>query len=101
MSATPFTPSAGDFARATQRAARETRSRPSLSYWQDAWLRLRRNTRAVASLGAVVALVLFALAGPWLWRVDPAAQDVYQISRGPVVKFEFDPLQKRLPLLHF
>ena len=61
----------------------ETLVRPSLSYWQDAWQRLRRNPRAVASLGVVGALVTFAVAGPWLWRTDPAAQDVNQISRGP------------------
>ncbi len=61
----------------------ETLTRPSLSYWQDAWQRLRRNARAVASLVVVVALVVFAIAGPWLWRTNPAAQDVNQISRGP------------------
>ncbi|MEO8466879.1 MAG: ABC transporter permease [Gammaproteobacteria bacterium] len=83
MSATPFRPSAADFAPATNRSARDAQLRPSLSYWQDAWQRLRRNTRAVASLAVVVLFVLFAVAGPWLWRADPAAQDVNQISRGP------------------
>ena len=57
--------------------------RPSLSYWQDAWRRLRSNRRAVVSLGIVIALFLFAVAGPLVWRVDPAAQDVDQISQPP------------------
>ncbi len=83
MSTPPFAPTAADFAPASDRRAREGDTRPSLSYWQDAWQRLRRNTRAVASLGVVVALVLFAIAGPWVWRADPAAQDVSQISLGP------------------
>ena len=58
-------------------------SRPSLSYWQDAWLRLQRNTRAVASLYIIVALLLFTVLGPTVWRVDPASQDVDQISQPP------------------
>ncbi len=58
-------------------------SRPSLSYWQDAWLRLKRNTRALTSLYIVVALLLFTLLGPTLWPVDPASQDVDQISQPP------------------
>jgi oligopeptide transport system permease protein len=58
-------------------------SRPSLSYWQDAIRRLRGNWRAVASLGIVVGLVTFAIAGPWVWRVDPSAQDIDQISQAP------------------
>src|SRR5678815_688085 len=58
-------------------------SRPSLSYWQDAWRRLKLNRRALTSLILVIALLLFTLLGPWMWRVDPAAQDVDQISQGP------------------
>jgi oligopeptide transport system permease protein len=58
-------------------------SRPSLSYWQDAWLRLKRNTRALVSLYIIIALLLFTVLGPVLWRVDPASQDVDQISQPP------------------
>ena len=61
----------------------ETISRPSLSYWQDAWIRLKANRRALLSLHLVLALVAFTLFGPWLWRVDPAAQDLDQISVPP------------------
>jgi oligopeptide transport system permease protein len=58
-------------------------SRPSLSYWQDAWRRLKANRRALISLYIVVALVVFTVFGPLVWRVDPAAQDVDQISIAP------------------
>jgi oligopeptide transport system permease protein len=58
-------------------------SRPSLSYSQDAWLRLKRNSRALLSLYIIVALLLFTVLGPLLWRVDPASQDVDQISQPP------------------
>ena len=60
-------------------------SRPSLSYWQDAWLRLKANRRALFSLFLVIALLLFTLVGPWLWRADPAVQDLDQISQPPGV----------------
>ena len=60
-------------------------SRPSLSYLQDAWLRLKANRRALASLYLVLGLLFFTIAGPWLWRVDPAVQDLDQISQPPGV----------------
>ena len=58
-------------------------TRPSLSYWQDAWLRLKRNGRALMSLYIIVALLAFTLLGPLVWRVDPASQDVDQVSQAP------------------
>ena len=61
----------------------DTISRPSLSYWQDAWLRLKANKRALFSLYLVIGLTIFTLFGPWIWRVDPAAQDLDQISVPP------------------
>ncbi len=61
----------------------QTLSRPSLSYWQDAWIRLKSNTRALLSLYIVLGLLAFTLAGPLLWTTDPAAQDVDQISQPP------------------
>ena len=38
--------------------------RPSRSYWQDAWQRLKANKRALVSLYLVVGLILFTFAGP-------------------------------------
>ena len=61
----------------------ETVSRPSLSYWQDAWIRLKANRRALISLYLVVALLAFTVLGPFVWTVDPAAQDLDQISVAP------------------
>lgn len=57
--------------------------RPSLSYWQDAWRRLKANRRAIFSLWLVVALLGFTLFGPLVWRVDPSAQDLLQVSSAP------------------
>lgn len=76
ISATDFTPlSTGQEVQAI--------SRPSLSYWQDAWIRLKANTRALISLYIVIGLLLFTLVGPLLWQVDPARQDIDQISLPP------------------
>ena len=63
----------------------QTLSRPSLSYWQDAWLRLKANRRALVSLFLVIGLLLFTLIGPWLWQVNPASQDLDQVSQPPGV----------------
>ena len=60
-------------------------SRPSLSYLQDAWLRLKANRRALASLYLVIGLLFFTIAGPWLWQVNQAEQDLDQISQPPGV----------------
>ncbi|MDP4085137.1 MAG: ABC transporter permease [Bacillota bacterium] len=41
-------------------------SKPSLNFWQDSWLRVRKNKGAVASLVVLVILVLLAFIGPYL-----------------------------------
>ncbi len=76
-----YNPQAGDFERVTVTGDIQQLTRPSLSFWQDAWVRLKKNKRAMASLFIVVALILFTLIGPLLWRIDPAVQDLDQISQ--------------------
>ncbi len=71
-----FVPLAGE-----QRTQKLTR--PSLSYWQDAWIRLKANRRALVSLYIVIGLLGFTVLGPVVWRVDPSAQDLDQISTPP------------------
>ncbi len=76
-------PAALDFRPATRGEPQARRLRPSLSYWQDAWRRLKLNPRAIASLALVIALLLFTLVGPLLWTLDPASQDLDQVSAPP------------------
>lgn len=38
----------------------------ALSYWEDAWERLRRHAGSRAALWTLLCLALFALIGPWL-----------------------------------
>ena len=58
-------------------------TRPSLSYWQDAWIRLKANKRAILSLYIIIGLLVFTVLGPQVWRVNPAEQDLLQISSPP------------------
>lgn len=71
------------FELATKTGTAEQISRPSLSYWQDAWLRLKKNTRAIISLYIIIFLAAFTLVGPLVWQVDPSLQDLNQISQSP------------------
>ena len=83
MAAPSFQPTPLDFERVTRAREAQVIARPSLSYWQDAWIRLKANGRALISLYLVLGIALFTLAGPLVWRVDPAAQDLDQVSRPP------------------
>jgi len=58
-------------------------SRPSLSYWQDAWRRLKANSRAIVSLYIILGLLAFTLLGPLLWSIESSTADVDQISKPP------------------
>src|SRR5690606_36040533 len=85
MSDSQLTLTPDDFSPLLERPVRHGISRPSRSYWQDAWIRLKKNRRAVLSLWLIVGLVAFALLGPLLWQMDPARQDIDQISQAPGV----------------
>ncbi|MEM0953469.1 MAG: ABC transporter permease [Pseudomonadota bacterium] len=78
-----YTPSAEDFEPLDIAREGDRIDRPSLSYWQDVWRRLKSNRRALISLYIVIFLLLFTLAGPLVWSVDPALQDLEQISQPP------------------
>lgn len=47
-------------------AKMESISRPSLSYWQDGWRRLKKNKIAFVSLILVGIYIIFAIIGPFL-----------------------------------
>jgi oligopeptide transport system permease protein len=83
MSMHIHTPQADDFLPLSETSEREAIDRPSMSYWKDVWRRVKSNTRALASLYIVSALLLFTVAGPWIWPVNPASQDLEQVSQAP------------------
>ena len=58
---------AASFAPLSDQQPSQVIARPSLSYWQDAWNRLRANRRALVSLYIVIGLLLFTVFGPVVW----------------------------------
>ena len=48
----------------SQEKADFIKDRKSVSYWADAWRRLRRNKVAMVALGIIIALVIFGFVGP-------------------------------------
>ncbi|WP_285222558.1 MULTISPECIES: oligopeptide ABC transporter permease [Exiguobacterium] len=57
----------------------------SLSFWQDAWMRLKKNKAAILSLSIIVILVLLALFGPMLSGRDAYEQNISQAKLPPKV----------------
>lgn len=64
-------------------------TKASLSYWQDAWRRLKKNKVAMVSLVIVILLVLFAFVGPMFYDYDYTAQFRGQENIDPCWKYPF------------
>lgn len=60
---------------AKEAASREVIVRPSLTYWQDAWRRLKKNKLAMFGLITLITLSLLAIFGPLLSSFDYATQN--------------------------
>ncbi len=56
--------------------------RPSLTYWQDAWRRLRQNKIAIASLVVIIIITLSAIFVPFFWPLKYSDQ-VLDFSNTP------------------
>lgn len=44
--------------------------RPNISYWQDAWRRLKKNPMAMAALGLLILVVILSIVGPHIKGYD-------------------------------
>ena len=75
--------------------------RKSLTYWQDAWRRLKKNKLAMAGLAGIILIVIFGVLGPFLTDVTYSDQqnefknlaprlDVYRIDEGVYVHIAGD-----------
>ena len=51
-------------------------TRPALSFWQDAWRRLRKNKAAFVGLCIIILYALLAIFAPILSKYDYAAMDI-------------------------
>ena len=61
----------------------ESISRPSLSFWQDAWRRLRKNRAAFVGLCIIVLYALLAIFAPMLSHYGFSTMDPNSIHAGP------------------
>ncbi|SMC20830.1 oligopeptide transport system permease protein [Clostridium acidisoli DSM 12555] len=57
--------------------------RPSLSYWQDVWGRIRKNKLAMAGLIFIILISLAAIFVPMISKYDYTAQDLSVADLGP------------------
>jgi peptide/nickel transport system permease protein len=53
--------------------------------WLDVWDQFRTHKGAVASLVFLIVIILFTLAGPLVWRLDPAALDIRNKDLRPII----------------
>lgn len=60
-------------------------TKPSVSFWQDAWLRLRKNKAAIVSMVILVLLIIMALIGPHLNGHDGEAQNLRHANLPPKI----------------
>lgn len=59
--------------------------KPSLSFWQDAWLRLRKNKAAVFSVFVLLLLIIMAFVGPHLNGHPGDAQNLRHANLPPKI----------------
>ena len=64
-------------------------SGPSLSYWQDAWLRLKKDKAAMLGLIFILALLLFAIIGPACSSYSYEDQNFMQANLSPSAEHWF------------
>ena len=84
MLETPASPDPRAFERVprAERAPEEAR-RPSVSYWRDAWRRLRADRVAMFGLACVVLITIVGFAGPSLTTFNPARQNLLNTNALP------------------
>ncbi|KHE68143.1 oligopeptide ABC transporter permease [Halobacillus sp. BBL2006] len=61
-------------------------NRPSLSFWQDSFIRLRKNVGAMIGLVVLVVLILMAIFGPYMNKYGEFEQDLSRAKMPPKVE---------------
>lgn len=76
----------GSFERVTiDKSQAERISKPSLSFWQDAWLRIRKNKAAIISMIILLFIILMAFIGPIISPHDGEVQTITHYNLPPKV----------------
>ncbi len=66
-----------------QGAEAEAIVRPSVTFWQDAWRRLKQNRAAMFGLVLIILLLILATAGPYFVPYSYSDQDLDNYGQGP------------------
>ncbi len=64
-------------------------TRPSLSYWQDAWRRFKENKLAMASAVILLVIILLAIFQPMFSQYEYDQTDYFAINQGPTAAHVF------------
>lgn len=64
-------------------------TRPSLSYWSDAWRRFRSNKVAMVSSVILLIIILMAIVQPMVSKYDYDTNDLFAINQGPSMEHLF------------
>ena len=64
-------------------------TRPSLSYWQDAWRRFKENKLAMVSAVILLVIILLAIFQPMLSHYEYDQTDYFAINQGPTAAHVF------------
>src|SRR3954451_12072044 len=60
-------------------------SKPSLNFWQDAWLRIRKNKAAIVSIVILFLIFLMAIIGPYIGPHDAKTQTITHANLPPKI----------------
>lgn len=63
----------------------EVISRPSMTYWQDAWRRLKKNKLSMLGLAFIFFMVLTAIVGPYIIEHDYSTQQLQLANIPPKI----------------
>lgn len=58
-------------------------NRPNITYWGDAWRRLRKNPVAMVSLGFLVVIILLCIFGPFITKYKFDTQNYDYLDKTP------------------
>lgn len=79
-----------DFDRiSTSELESEKITRPSLTYWQDAWIRLKKNKVATFALCLIIFYAIMSIVGPFMGEYDFKSIDGDAIDAVPSAKHYF------------
>lgn len=61
----------------------EKKQRPSMTYWQDVWRRMKQNKVAMGAMIFLILLVVVAIVLPFFWPYTYSQQDMANRNQGP------------------